>query len=86
MRAADVLTVLDALAGAGAHVWMDGGGAFHYPPPVTGLVGGREVPCVDVHTQVRCHTGYEPTAEDRADMARLGERFGLTLPPPYEPA
>jgi SAM-dependent methyltransferase len=58
------------------------GGAFHYPPPVAGTIGGRPVRCVDVATQVLCHLGYEPTGEDRQDMAGLA-RLGITLPEPY---
>jgi lincosamide nucleotidyltransferase A/C/D/E len=69
----------------------DGGGdqqlpesaAFHYPPPVLGVIGGRPVRCVDVETQVLCHLGYEPTDKDWNDMRRLREHFGIELPDPY---
>jgi lincosamide nucleotidyltransferase A/C/D/E len=59
------------------------GAAFHYPPPVVGLIGGREVRCVDAETQVLCHLGYEPTDKDRDDMRRLREHFPIELPDPY---
>jgi lincosamide nucleotidyltransferase A/C/D/E len=69
----------------------DGGGdqaqlqgpPFHYPPPTTGAIGGRAVPCVPAEAQVRAHLGYPPTAKDRRDLELLRERLGLTLPPPY---
>ena len=57
---------------------------FHYPPPVTGTVDGRPVKCCSVETQVAIHLGYPPDDDDHADMQRLAERFGLTLPPPYD--
>jgi lincosamide nucleotidyltransferase A/C/D/E len=54
-----------------------GGGHFHYPAPVVGVIGGRSVRCVDAVTQLLCHTGYEPTDKDRQDVAHLRRRFGL---------
>jgi lincosamide nucleotidyltransferase A/C/D/E len=54
-----------------------GGGRFHYPAPVVGVIGGRSVRCVDAATQLLCHTGYEPTDKDRQDVAQLRRRFGL---------
>jgi lincosamide nucleotidyltransferase A/C/D/E len=69
----------------------DGGGdqqlpedtTFHYPAPVVGVIGGREVWCVDVETQVRCHLGYQPTDKDRNDMRRLREHFKIEMPDTY---
>jgi lincosamide nucleotidyltransferase A/C/D/E len=50
---------------------------------VLGVIGGRQVRCVDVETQVLCHLGYEPTDKDRNDMRRLREHFRIELPDPY---
>jgi hypothetical protein len=44
---------------------------------------GQPVGCISAALQVAHHSGYEPGDVDRADMARLAERFGLTLPHPY---
>ena len=47
-----------------------------------GLVGGLSVRCLSPATQVLCHaTGYVPVEKDFHDMALLGERFGVELPP-----
>ncbi len=47
----------------------------------TGTVGGRVVPCISAELQLRHHLGYEWGADDRRDMERLAERYGLPLPP-----
>ena len=44
-----------------------------------GEVGGRRVRCISPELQLRHHRGYDWTPNDRADMARLAERFDLTL-------
>jgi lincosamide nucleotidyltransferase A/C/D/E len=62
---------------------LPAGGSFHYPPPTTGVIGGRVVRCVDLMTQVNCHTGYEPTNKDRADLHLSERRFGIDLPDSY---
>jgi lincosamide nucleotidyltransferase A/C/D/E len=66
--------------------WQDlGGDAWgDYPAEGlrgTGLVGDRKVRCVTAEVQVRHHLGYPLGATDRHDLALLGERFGLALPP-----
>jgi lincosamide nucleotidyltransferase A/C/D/E len=70
----------------------DGGGSqqlfppeppFHYNAPTTGIIYGTQVTCVDAVTQLRAHVGYEPQAEDHADVAALATRFHLPLPPGY---
>jgi lincosamide nucleotidyltransferase A/C/D/E len=61
-----------------------GGGSFHYPPPTSGVIGGRRVACVDAATQVRCHLGYPPQAKDRHDLRGLHKRLGVELPTPYQ--
>jgi lincosamide nucleotidyltransferase A/C/D/E len=70
-------------AGNGGHQLLPDGEPFPYPPPVTGGIGGREVLCVDAETQVRCHLGYQPTAKDRQDMAKLHARTAVALPEEY---
>jgi lincosamide nucleotidyltransferase A/C/D/E len=83
-REVDFHLVTPTPDGGGDQAGPDGG-CFHYPPPVTGSVGGRPVRCVDAATQVRAHLGYPPTAKDRADLRLLHERLGVDLPPPYGP-
>ena len=66
--------------------WQDlGGGAWgDYPAEGlagTGRVGDREVRCVTAAIQIRHHLGYPLGATDRHDLALLGERFGVALPP-----
>ncbi|MFD7732682.1 nucleotidyltransferase domain-containing protein [Kitasatospora phosalacinea] len=70
----------------GGQQFLPDGERFHYPAPVTGTIGGRQVPCVDAETQVRCHLGYRATDKDRQDMARLHAGTGVALPPDYAPA
>jgi lincosamide nucleotidyltransferase A/C/D/E len=69
-RSVDLHPVTRSPDGGGDQAQL-GGGAFHYPPPVPGVIGGRPVRCVDVSTQLRCHTGYEPGDKDRHDVAQL---------------
>src|SRR4051812_13639539 len=49
----------------------------------TGRVGETTVGCVSAALQLAHHLGYVPRPHDHDDMARLAERFGLDLPPPY---
>ncbi|MFF4345593.1 nucleotidyltransferase domain-containing protein [Kitasatospora sp. NPDC001540] len=72
--------------GKGGQQLLPDGERFHYPAPVTGTIGGRQVPCVDAATQVRCHLGYEPADKDRHDMERLHAGTGVELPLDYLPA
>lgn len=69
----DLHLVVPTADGGGDQPQPDGG-RFHYPPPVTGTIAGRPVPCVDAATQVRAHLGYPPTDQDRRDMAALAAR------------
>lgn len=48
-----------------------------------GLVLGRVVPCLTPELQMEHHRGYEPRDRDRADLARLADRFGVALPSGY---
>lgn len=75
-RSVDLHPVTRSPDGGGDQASL-GGGTFHYPPPVSGVIGGRQVPCVDVATQLLCHSGYDLTAKDRQDVAHLRSRFGI---------
>lgn len=48
-------------------------GEFDYPPEAftTSTLGGRLIPCLSASQQQRFHSGYEPTAKDRHDLAQL---------------
>jgi len=65
---------------------MPNGEDCRYPASgfATGRVGDAVVGCLAADVQLAHHTGYPPRPHDRADMARLAERFGLELPPPYD--
>ncbi len=49
----------------------------------TGFVGGRPVRCIDAHLQVAHHAGYPLGRRDLADLERLRDRFGVSLPDGY---
>jgi lincosamide nucleotidyltransferase A/C/D/E len=62
------------------------GETFEYPPgslDAEGLIAGQPVRCGTPSLQLTFHERYEPRDHDRADMAALAERFGLSLPPAY---
>lgn len=72
---------------------IKGGGAWVFS--ARGLLGagsinGREIRCLTPEEQaVRASdqpgdTGYEPNETDRRDIQLLWERFGITLPYPYD--
>jgi hypothetical protein len=48
-----------------------------------GTIGPRRVRCLTPYLQVRRHLGYEPDADDRHDLRRLAQRFGIELPAPF---
>jgi lincosamide nucleotidyltransferase A/C/D/E len=50
----------------------------------TGTVEGRAVRCITPEWLVAFHTGYEPDADDWADVSALCERFGIPVPPEYQ--
>jgi hypothetical protein len=88
LEAPDVLAILDRLDRAGVVVWLDGGWGVDawgdYPAEGlagSGRVGGREVRCVTAELQIRHYLGYPLGETDRHDLALLGERFGVALPP-----
>lgn len=49
------------------------GGQYVYPADgfTTGVVAGREDPCITAALQVEFHSGYAPQAKDTADLAAL---------------
>jgi lincosamide nucleotidyltransferase A/C/D/E len=51
----------------------------------TGTINGRSVPCCTPEFTMYAHTGYEPDADDVADMRVLHERLGTPLLPPFTP-
>jgi lincosamide nucleotidyltransferase A/C/D/E len=51
-----------------------------------GRIGGYPVRCCSAEFQVRSHTGYELKETDYHDVMALHERFGVSLPYPYDPA
>lgn len=66
---------------------LQDGSDFRYPPEgfgAVGRVGGRAVRCLSAATQVLCHLGYAPDADDRRDMRLLRDRCGVALPQPYD--
>jgi lincosamide nucleotidyltransferase A/C/D/E len=48
-----------------------------------GHIGGCEVACLPAPTHLVVHLGYEPDADDVADMMLLRDRLGLSLSPPF---
>lgn len=74
----------------GAGIYRMGNGR-DWVYPATGFAGlgrisGREVQCLTPEVQMLCHaTGYELDAAHQADVATLGDRFGLPIPE-YTPA
>jgi lincosamide nucleotidyltransferase A/C/D/E len=51
------------------------GGSFRYPASAftSGDIAGRRVRCLSIEQQLAFHSGYEPRAVDRADVALLLE-------------
>jgi lincosamide nucleotidyltransferase A/C/D/E len=72
------------LAGPGVQR-VPGGRPFLYPADAfdTGRIAGHPVPCLSATQQIRFHLGYRPKDKDHHDMALLGDRLGLAIPPPY---
>jgi len=83
-RTVDVHPVAFDADGLGVQQGFDGQ-VFEYPPDAfgSGLIEGREVPCLTAAQQVRFHLGYEPLDHDRRDMALLRDRLGISVPEPY---
>jgi lincosamide nucleotidyltransferase A/C/D/E len=53
---------------------MRDGGTWRYPLPereAQGVIGGRGVRCLDIETQLVCHSGYELDDDDRHDLELL---------------
>ena len=83
-REVDLHPVDPTPEGGGDQIQLDGTTRWRYSPPVGGVIGGRAVRCCPVGDQLLCHVGYDPRESDFADLRRLGERFGVALPPPYD--
>ncbi len=49
-----------------------------------GTIGDRRVRCIPVDAMIEFHLGYEPDAEDYADVLALCETFARPLPAEYE--
>ncbi|HEU5438595.1 MAG TPA: hypothetical protein VFU88_04840 [Ktedonobacterales bacterium] len=49
-----------------------------------GTIASQPVRCLTAELQMACHMGYEPDAQDVADLWVLRDHCGLTLPPAYE--
>ena len=81
-RRVDLHPITLTADGGGDQMQPDGR-SWHYGAPTVGDVGGHQVPCCDVDTQFRAHVGYEPNANNVADMKRLAAHFGRPLPPEY---
>lgn len=48
-----------------------------------GTIAGHPVRCLTAELQLACHMGYEPDAQDVADMLMLRVHCGLALPPAF---
>lgn len=83
-RELDLHPVQPTADGGGDQIQLDGVKRWHYEPPVNGTIGGTGVRCCPVTTQLRAHLGYEPGANDYADMRLLRDQLGAELPPPYD--
>jgi lincosamide nucleotidyltransferase A/C/D/E len=59
--------------GTGIQQGLRAGEQYDYPPDAfaTGLLGGRQVPCLSAEQQLRFHSGYELRDRDRQDLANL---------------
>lgn len=82
-RSVDLHPVTFDATGEGLQIGFDR--LFHYPADGFGFgtVAGMRVPCLTAEQQVRFHSGYEPGENDRRDMRRLREYFGVQLPDGY---
>lgn len=54
------------------------GRRFEYPSGslTTGMIGGRDVPCITAGLQWEFHQGYEPADKDRHDLRLLEQLLG----------
>jgi lincosamide nucleotidyltransferase A/C/D/E len=73
-RLVDLHPVVFGPTGDGVQADVNGG-LFTYPAAgfVTGVIGGRVVPCLSIEQQITFHTGYEPRDVDLADLRLLHE-------------
>ncbi len=59
------------VAGGGTEQIDFDGNTFYIPPPEVGHIGGREVRCIPLVTQLRTHGGYELRPQDHHDLKLL---------------
>ncbi|MHB8289825.1 MAG: oligosaccharide flippase family protein [Acidimicrobiales bacterium] len=52
------------------------------PRTTSGIVGGQQVQCLSVDTQLAAHSGYSPRSVDRSDLAVLASIKNPPVPPP----
>ncbi|WP_433164660.1 nucleotidyltransferase domain-containing protein [Kribbella sp. CA-247076] len=62
-----------SLADGGTEQLDFDGNAYYIPPPSVGLIGGREVRCMPLSTQLRTHQGYALRPQDLHDLDLLHE-------------
>ncbi len=77
-RAVDLHPVAWDTDGAGRQQGFEGR-VFEYPTgsTVAGRIRGAQIVCISPALQREFHTGYEPAARDRIDMAALAAVFGV---------
>jgi lincosamide nucleotidyltransferase A/C/D/E len=51
----------------------------------TGNIGGHAVRCISPEWMVKFHSGYDLKDKDFLDVSALCKKFGIELPPAYEP-
>lgn len=87
-RAVDLHLVSFTADGDGIQVLQDSAAFCYRAAGFRGIgrIDGQDVSCLDVDVQVECHLGYEPDADDVADMQALAAKFKFALPAPYAPA
>ncbi|MGC4936405.1 nucleotidyltransferase domain-containing protein [Kribbella sp. DT2] len=59
------------LPGGGTEQIDFDGETFYLPPPSAGRIGGREVRCMPLSSQLRTHSGYELRDKDHHDVELL---------------
>jgi lincosamide nucleotidyltransferase A/C/D/E len=77
---------VDLTADGGGRQVLQDGSTWHYSAPVEGAIAGRTVRCASPRDQLMMHLGYNPRPVDFVDVRRIGDRFDLPLPPPFDTA
>lgn len=78
-RELDLHPLVFAADGSAVQASFEPDRPFPYPAAafVAGAIGGVPVPCLSAVQQVYFHQGYEPSARDLHDMARLRRAFRI---------